>query len=119
MTLNEYQRLAMRTDSPKYESDMFRLLNGVMGLNGEAGEAIDIVKKKMFQGHKLDRDKLIEELGDSLWYLALCADAMGISLEDIAKKNISKLMLRYPKGFTAEASIERVDHEEPSGESLL
>ena len=106
MNLNEYQKLAMRTDS-QYENQKDRLLNGVMGLNGEAGETIDIVKKHLFQGHELDKDELIEELGDILWYVALCADSVNVSLEYIANANIWKLKHRYPEGFKVEDSINR------------
>ena len=108
MTLNEYQSLAMRTDS-QYKNEEERLLNGLIGLNGEAGESIDVYKKYKFQGHQLDKDKLIEELGDTMWYLALCATALGVSLEDIAKRNIRKLELRFPDGFSEEKSINRND----------
>jgi len=78
-----------------------------MGLNGEAGEAIEIAKKNMFQGHELDFDKISEEIGDCLWYLSECAYAMGKSLDDIAKENLNKLQERYPDGFTEEDSINR------------
>ena len=111
MELNEYQFLAMRTDSNSYKSSNDRLLNGLMGLNGEAGEAIDIAKKTMYQGHEFDENKLIEEIGDILWYCALCADSLGYSLNFVAEQNIKKLRKRYPDGFTAEDSIERRDHD--------
>ena len=107
MELNEYQKLAMRTDS-QYKNCRDRLLNGLMGLNGESGEAIDIAKKHLFQGHELDIDALAEEIGDVLWYCALCADAMDISLDDIAEMNIAKLKKRYPEGFSEDKSINRL-----------
>ena len=81
------------------------LINGVMGLCGESGEAIDIVKKHLAQGHELDRDKLIKELGDIAWYLAETATALDISLEEVLQRNIDKLRARYPEGFSAERSI--------------
>lgn len=68
MTINEYQEKALRTASG-YRSDSL-LLNGVMGLCGESGECIDIVKKAMFQGHTLDREHLAEELGDVVGVLS-------------------------------------------------
>ena len=107
MELNQYQALAMRTDS-SYKNCKDRLLNGLMGLNGEAGEAIDVAKKHLFQGHELDYDLLAEEIGDVLWYCALCADAMDISLDDIAEMNIAKLKKRYPDGFSKDKSINRL-----------
>ena len=83
------------------------LINGVMGLCGEAGEAIDIVKKHLHQGHELDKKKLAAELGDIAWYLAETAHALEIPLEEIFRGNIDKLKRRYPEGFTTERSINR------------
>ena len=104
MTINEYQKLAMRTLNPAL-SKKDVLINGVMGLCGEAGEAIDIVKKHLAQGHELDRDSLIKELGDVAWYLAETAYALDVSLEDVMKMNIEKLAARYPQGFDQERSV--------------
>lgn len=106
MTPNEYQKEALRTEramSKQYP----RILNGVMGMNGEAGECIDLLKKHYFQGHDLDVDHLAKELGDVLWYVAISADAIGYDLEDIMQLNIDKLDARYPDGFEAERSIHR------------
>ena len=66
MSPNEYQKLAMKTLNPIL-SKKDVLINGVMGLCGESGEAIDIVKKHLAQGHELDKEKLIKELGDIAW----------------------------------------------------
>ena len=80
MTINEYQELALRTLNPALsEKDV--LINGVMGLCGEAGEAIDLVKKHLHQGHELDREGLVKELGDIAWYLAETAHALGVDLD--------------------------------------
>lgn len=106
MELNEYQQLAMRTLNPELSRKEV-LINGVMGLCGESGEAIDIVKKHLAQGHELDREKLAKELGDVAWYLAETATAIGYSLDDICRMNIEKLKARYPEGFSAENSIHR------------
>ena len=77
MTINEYQKLAMTTLNPALsEKDV--LINGVMGLCGESGEAIDIVKKWLAQGHELNKEKLAGELGDICWYLAETATALGL-----------------------------------------
>jgi NTP pyrophosphatase (non-canonical NTP hydrolase) len=105
MTFDEYQANAQRTSSTKTKPD--KLLNGVMGLNGEAGECIDIVKKHLFQGHELDEDNLIDEISDVLWYCAELASGLGVSLGDIAQHNVDKLVKRYPDGFSAERSINR------------
>ena len=106
MTINEYQKLAMTTLNPALsEKDV--LINGVMGLCGESGEAIDIVKKHLAQGHELDKEKLAKELGDICWYLAETATALGLSLEDIMEANIEKLRKRYPEGFDTHRSVNR------------
>ncbi len=108
MTINEYQQLAMRTLNPSLDKKDV-LINGVMGLCGESGEAIDIVKKHLAQGHELDRAALIKELGDIAWYLAETAYALDVPLEDVLEGNIAKLRKRYPQGFEAERSIERTE----------
>ena len=90
MNVNEYQDLAMTTLNPEL-SKRDALINSVMGLCGEAGEAIDVVKKWMAQGHELDRAHLAKELGDIAWYLAEAATALDLSLEDILRANIEKL----------------------------
>jgi len=108
MTANEYQALAMRTLNPALEKKDV-LINGVMGLCGESGEAIDIVKKWLAQGHDLDREKLAKELGDICWYLAETATALDLSLEDIMAANIEKLKRRYPEGFDSARSITRTE----------
>lgn len=107
MTINEYQKLAMATLNPELDKKNV-LINGVMGLCGESGEAIDIVKKWLAQGHELDREKLAKELGDICWYLAETATALDLSLEEIMEGNIEKLRQRYPDGFDAERSIHRI-----------
>lgn len=106
MTANDYQKQAMTTLNPTL-SKKDVLINGVMGLCGEAGEAIDIVKKHLHQGHALDREALKKELGDIAWYLAETAWALEIPLEEILTENLAKLKARYPEGFDTERSMKR------------
>lgn len=108
MHMNEYQKLAQRTCNIT-GTTADKLLNGCMGLNGEAGECIDLLKKHLFQGHELDREKLIEELGDVLWYCAELAAGLGVGLEEVAQRNVDKLRRRYPDGFDPERSVHRDD----------
>ena len=110
MEANEYQRLAMRTLNPRLDRDEV-LLNAVMGLCGETGEFADLVKKHRFQGHPLDREALIKELGDVAWYLAEAACALDAELEDVLQRNIAKLRARYPEGFSEERSIRRGEED--------
>ena len=106
MTVNEYQSAAMRTLNPGLDRKDV-LINSVMGLCGESGEAIDIVKKWLAQGHELDRAHLAKELGDIAWYLAEAATALELPLEDILQANLDKLQKRYPAGFDTQKSLER------------
>lgn len=120
LTANDYQKKALRTEVSfplmtatmalaKDGRNKSRLLEGLMGLSGEAGEAIDIFKKCIFQGHSFEdeREHLAKELGDVAWYLALSASALGYSLDDILKMNLKKLEERYPNGFEATKSLNR------------
>ena len=111
MTIKEYQSLAMRTVNPDLsKKDM--LINSVMGLCGESGEAIDIVKKWYAHGHELDKEHFAKELGNICWYLAEAATAIDMDLEEIMTANIEKLKKRYPEGFSTADSIMRVDTKE-------
>ena len=106
MQVNEYQKAAMETLNPALNQKEV-LINSVMGLCGESGEAIDIVKKWMMQGHELDKEHLVKELGDVAWYLAEAATALNVPLEVIFQGNLDKLRRRFPNGFDTEASVNR------------
>ena len=95
MKINEYQEAALRTVNEK-QLEYPLILNGVLGLGGESGECLDIVKKHLFQGHDLDTEHIAEELGDVAWYLAVSAYAIGYDLESILQRNVDKLKKRYP-----------------------
>jgi len=78
-----------------------RLLTAGVGLNAEAGEFLEIVKKMIFQGKPWTEDNrqhLIIELGDIIWYAANACMALGISFEDVVARNVQKLEKRYPGG---------------------
>lgn len=106
MLANEYQKEALRTCNTSLEWPE-TLLNGLMGLNGEAGEAIDLLKKHLFQGHIFDHEHMAKELGDVAWYLAVSADAIGYDLDTIFKMNVEKLKARYSDGFNSDLSVNR------------
>lgn len=117
LTADDYQRAALRTaQTDKYSEDEL-LLNGVMGLCGEAGEIIDLVKKWKFQGHELNKEHIIQELGDCAWYLAVSAYASGFPLSGVLYANIEKLKERYPDGFSKERSINRKEYKPEGGDS--
>ena len=98
LTLNDYQALALVTWQP-WADDSANYGYLALGLNGEAGEVAEHVKKKMRYGKDLDHDALKKELGDLLWYASVMAHELGYTLEDVAADNIAKLRGRYPGGF--------------------
>ena len=78
-----------------------RLLTAGVGINAEGGEFLEIIKKMVFQGKPWDdhnREHLIIELGDLLWYVAQATQALGVSFEEVIERNIKKLEARYPGG---------------------
>ena len=78
-----------------------RLLTSGVGINAEGGEFLEIIKKMVFQGkpwNEDNREHLIIELGDIMWYVAQATQALGISMEEVLDTNIRKLSKRYPKG---------------------
>lgn len=107
--LSQYQKLSERTLNSA-SPHKAQVTNYTLGLAGETGEVVDILKKVLFHGHKLDVDKLSYELGDVLFYLTAIATMHNISLADIATMNVRKLRARYPNGFSEKASRERTDN---------
>ena len=103
LTINGYQHKAMRTAKEQCRN----LSNVGLGLAGEAGEVADMIKKHLHQGHPLDRDKFIKELGDLAWYLALGCTVIGEPMEKVLQANIDKLLKRYPDGFDPERRTHR------------
>ena len=110
MQVNEYQKAAMATLNPALDKKDV-LINSVMGLCGESGEAIDIVKKWLMQGHELDREHLVRELGDVAWYLAEAATALDVPLEAVFQGNLDKLRQRFPNGFDTGISVNRKERD--------
>lgn len=112
MTPNEYQELALRTEAPTMDAmilgnQLQRILHGAVGLATESGELLDGLKKSLFYGKQIDFVNMAEEVGDSLWYLAIICSALGITMEDAMSRNIAKLKARYPDKFTQEKALNR------------
>ena len=132
MNGKEYQELAMRTNDgkgterlskaidllnrePKPEcfnpivKDIGGVLNGCLGLAGEAGETLDMVKKWLFHEKDLDLEHLKKELGDVMWYVAMLCDSFGFNLDEILQMNVDKLIARYPDGFDPDKANNRAE----------
>lgn len=103
--MTTYREEVMRT-CPEFSEDTLetKLVLGALGLAGESGEVVDLIKKVVHHGAKLDRDKLIKEMGDVRWYLEYLAAALSVSMSFIEETNVNKLRARYPDGFSIEAA---------------
>jgi NTP pyrophosphatase (non-canonical NTP hydrolase) len=106
MNLDDYQRSALRTVNPTLD-DRDRLLDASAGLAEEAAEVLGLVRKRVFQQRDVESARLVEELGDVLWCLAVTADSLGISLSKVAEANQAKLERRHPDGFRSESERPR------------
>lgn len=113
MDTKEYSTEALKTFSKdltlNIDNKKVALLNGAIGASSEAGEALDIIKKHLFQGHDLNTDSLKSEISDVLWYINLMLYAIDSNFEEIFDINIKKLRKRYGEHFDAEKSIHRVE----------
>lgn len=116
MDVSEYARLALRTQADQLKilhrlyalgPSAVQLDNGARGLSDECGEVSAVVKKYIEYGQPLDRENLLEEVGDCLWRLNQICDAAGITLADAMTKNLSKLALRYPDKYTDALAADR------------
>ena len=109
-----YQRAAARTMPQLPKRDTLNML--ALGLAGESGEVVDAIKKHLYHGHELPKSKVVDELGDVAWYLVNLCTLFDIELSQVIEFNIAKLLDRYPDGFEAERSINRVDLREQDGQ---
>ena len=110
MTLKEYQEFASKNLKAGYDTKVFAL-----GLGGETGEVLDILKKAYRDQSPVNKEHLKEELGDVLWYVANLCTCFGFSLEDIILSNVMKLTERYEKVETVlyENEVCKVEHSGP------
>lgn len=107
MNGNDYQKKAVASAGKPFRVAIHGTFYWAACLAGEAGEVINLLKKVIGHGHEFSTERLADELGDALWYIAVCADSAGISLDAIMVHNLDKLEKRYPNGFDSERSINR------------
>lgn len=106
LSMQDYQKAAERTAVTDMDNKTMHLAWS-LAIAGEAGELANQTKKVFIHGHPYEKEKLIEELGDILWYIAVYAQGIGSNLEEVATENIKKLDKRYPNGFSTSESINR------------
>ena len=103
---NSYQELAARTINKDLTKDEQKM-HALHGMVGEIGE-IHSLYQKVYQNHgEIDKDHLIKEVGDLLWFIAEFCTSIDVNLIDVMNTNIEKLRKRYPNGFDSERSIHR------------
>lgn len=107
MTFDEYQQAAWRTQNKKLTREELRN-HALFGLAAECGE-IHSLFQKVYQGHELNMDSVVKEMGDLQWFLNELADALGLRMDDIVTANNEKLWKRYPEGFDAVRSVHRTE----------
>ena len=107
LSVSEYQLLAARTINPDLTKEQL-VLHALHGLCSEVGE-IHGLYQKVYQGHELDREHLVKEIGDCAWMIAELCTANGIDLGVVCQVNIEKLRSRYPTGFESDRSLHRQD----------
>ena len=113
--MKNYIEKAIKTESKDFDKisnrlqdkSMIRLLHAGMGLATESAEFLDALKKAIYYGKELDKVNLAEEIGDQMWYCAIALSELGVSFEEVMKKNIAKLEARYPEKFTEEKAENR------------
>lgn len=97
LTANEYQRLSRRTQNETLSIEDKRR-HALFGLCSEVGEIHSIYQHE-YQGKSAEKEKLVDESGDLMWFLSELLDTYGVDLEEVLVYNIEKLRRRYPDGF--------------------
>lgn len=122
ININNYEEAAMRT-AKDMGSIKMNLIHAALGLTSDAGEFATAVKSYAVynkplnpeirkEGEQTLEENMIEELGDSLWFIALACEVLGTSMGAVMRANIEKLAKRYPDKYSDEAAIARADKGE-------
>lgn len=114
LKLTDYQKLVKKTAKTDFSSKNDEIANWGLGVSGEAGDLAGCIKKTIYHGND-QTSGIRENIGDTMWYLAMICNFYGWNFEEILAENIQKLQSRYKKGFTSkEASRggKRIDWNE-------
>jgi NTP pyrophosphatase (non-canonical NTP hydrolase) len=108
MDMQAYQEQVKRTCATTEDKETLKL--ALIGMQGELGEIAEPLKKYLWSGHALPAPShLKDEIGDLIWYIATLCNALGIDLTEAVQRNIQKLQVRYPEGFSVERSLNRAN----------
>ncbi|WP_222875371.1 MazG nucleotide pyrophosphohydrolase domain-containing protein [Terrihabitans soli] len=100
------------TENASYAPVDFNVLHGVVGIDTEAAELVELLATAIQTGEPIDSGRVVDESGDLLWYLAILFDAVGINFEEVMEKNIQKLRVRYPEKFSEHLALNRNEAQE-------
>lgn len=92
--MNKFEEYEQFVKSMKVYPEKHAIVYPALGLIGEAGEISEKVKKWLRGDKELDKDALLSELGDPLWYITSLADDLGYTLQDVVDRNVEKLTSR-------------------------
>jgi len=116
MILSEYQKKAYRA-IPDHRDHADEISHWSIGLAEEAGEVLNVIKHHLYGGEELNKEELIKEAGDVMWYLSALCTTCGIDLGSAAQLNLEKLLYRFPDEFDNERSKERHELEKKFSET--
>lgn len=100
LNLSKYQALVKNTAKGDYKNKNDEIANWALGVSGEAGDLAGCIKKTIYQGND-QKAGTRENIGDTMWYLAMICNFYDWNFEEILAENIEKLKKRYAKGFTS------------------
>lgn len=109
LTIRDYAAAAKRTINPSLDMRDARE-HALHGIASECGE-IHGLYQKVYQGHELSKERVMDEMGDLMWFIMELCFAEGIDPQEVLEYNIDKLRKRYPEGFSAERSVHRPEYE--------
>lgn len=100
INLKEYQTLCKKT-AKKFDNKEKEILTWGLGIAGEAGDVAGCIKKT-FSHDNDQKEGIRENIGDTLWYMAMICNFFDWDMQEILEDNVKKLQKRYPDGFTTE-----------------
>lgn len=109
--IDSVSNLETPDQAPRMDDEQIMVLWNALGLVGEAGELAPLVRHAIWTDMKFDRDGIVDEAGDTLWYVAALCTKLDIPMSEIMERNIQKLKARYPDGYSSEHSKSRAEYQ--------
>jgi NTP pyrophosphatase (non-canonical NTP hydrolase) len=107
--IRDYEKFVTGLFKTQVDNPEWNMAHAALGIGGESGEVVDLIKKTFANGKELDIDKLTKELGDLMFYQFALMKLTGITIDQVLDANIEKLRARYPNGYSDLAAQQRKD----------